>query len=99
MKQLRAGETVGMPGTVRSRIQRLTVGYIKMNTIYRVTVCCFVWVWKSISYVKERDWLRVFENRVLRNMFGTEKEEVTGDWTRLHNEELHDFCSSRAFFT
>jgi hypothetical protein len=30
------------------------------------------------------------ENRVLRGIFGPEREEVTGDWRRLHNEELHN---------
>jgi hypothetical protein len=31
---------------------------------------------------------RVFENRVLRRMFGPKRDEVTGEWRRLHNEEL-----------
>jgi hypothetical protein len=35
--------------------------------------------------------MRVFEKRVLRNMFGSMKEEVTGDWRQVHNEELHDW--------
>jgi hypothetical protein len=42
---------------------------------------------------KERR-LRVFENRVLRKIFGRERDEVTGEWRRLHNEELHDLYSS-----
>ena len=33
--------------------------------------------------------LRVFENRVLRRIFGSKKDEVTGDWRRLHNKELY----------
>jgi hypothetical protein len=33
--------------------------------------------------------MRVFENRVLRRMFGSKREEVTGDWGRLHGEELN----------
>jgi hypothetical protein len=37
--------------------------------------------------------LRVFENRVLRRVFGPKKEEVTGEWRRLHNEELSDLYS------
>jgi hypothetical protein len=37
---------------------------------------------------------RVFENRVLRRMFGPKREEVTGDWRKLHNEELHDMYAS-----
>jgi hypothetical protein len=34
--------------------------------------------------------LRVFENRVLRRIFGPKKDEVTGEWRRLHNKELYD---------
>jgi len=34
--------------------------------------------------------LRVFENRVLRRIFGPKRDEVTGDWRRLHNGELYD---------
>jgi len=38
--------------------------------------------------------LRVFENRVLRKMFGSKSDEVTGEWRKLHNEELNDlYCS------
>jgi hypothetical protein len=36
----------------------------------------------------------VFENRVLRRIFGPKKEEVAGDWGRLDNEEFHDLYSS-----
>jgi hypothetical protein len=36
----------------------------------------------------------VFENRVLRIIFGLKKDEVTGDWRKLHNEELHNWYSS-----
>ena len=37
--------------------------------------------------------LRVFENRVLRRVFGPKKDEVTGEWRKLHNEELSDLYS------
>jgi hypothetical protein len=37
--------------------------------------------------------LRVFENRVLRRMFGPKRDEVTGSWRKLHNEELHTLYS------
>ena len=38
--------------------------------------------------------MRVFENKVLRRIFGPRNDEVTGDWRRLHNEELNDlYCS------
>jgi hypothetical protein len=38
--------------------------------------------------------LKVFENRVLRKIFGSEGDEVTGYWRKLHNEELSDLYSS-----
>jgi len=38
--------------------------------------------------------LRVFENRVLRRIFGHKREEVTGVWKKQHNEELNDLYSS-----
>jgi hypothetical protein len=38
--------------------------------------------------------LRVFENRVLRRIFGPKKDEVTGGWRRLYSEELRDLYSS-----
>jgi hypothetical protein len=36
----------------------------------------------------------VFENRVLRRIFGLKRDEVTEEWRKLHNEELHDFYYS-----
>jgi hypothetical protein len=36
----------------------------------------------------------VFENRVLRRIFGPRRDEVTGEWRKLHNEELRDLYSS-----
>jgi hypothetical protein len=36
----------------------------------------------------------VFENRVLRRIFGSKRDEVTGEWRKLHNKELHDWYSS-----
>jgi hypothetical protein len=36
----------------------------------------------------------VFDNRVLRRLFGPKRDEVTGDWRKLHNEELHKIYSS-----
>jgi hypothetical protein len=36
----------------------------------------------------------VFENRVLRRIFGLKRDEMTGDWRKLHNEELRDLYSS-----
>jgi len=38
--------------------------------------------------------LRVFENRMLRGKFGPKRDEITGEWRKLHNEELNDLYSS-----
>jgi hypothetical protein len=44
--------------------------------------------------LREEQRLRVFENRVLRGIFGPERDEATAEWTRLHNEELNGLYSS-----
>jgi hypothetical protein len=44
--------------------------------------------------LREEHRLRVFENRVLRRIFGPKVDEVTGKWRKLHNEELHNLHSS-----
>jgi hypothetical protein len=44
--------------------------------------------------LREEHRLRVFENRVLRRIFGPKRDEVKGDWWKLHNEELHNLYSS-----
>jgi len=44
--------------------------------------------------LREERTLRVFENMMLRRIFGPRRDEVTGEWRRLHNEELNDlYCS------
>jgi hypothetical protein len=44
--------------------------------------------------LSEEHRLRVFENRVLRRIFGPKRDEVTGEWGKLHSEELRDLYSS-----
>jgi hypothetical protein len=44
--------------------------------------------------LREEHRLGVFENRVLRRIFGLKRNEVTGEWRKLRNEELHDLYSS-----
>jgi len=54
-------------------------------------VCgCETW---SLTLRKERR-LGVFENKVLRRIFGAKRDAVTGEWRKIHNEELNDLCSS-----
>jgi GH43 family beta-xylosidase len=52
----------------------------KFNCIYFYFVTYFLW--------------RVFENRVLRRIFGLKRDEVMGDWRKRHSEELHNLYSS-----
>jgi hypothetical protein len=50
---------------------------------------CETW---SLTLREERR-LRMFENTVLRRVFGPRRDEVTGEWRKLHNEELNDLHS------
>jgi hypothetical protein len=52
----------------------------------RVTIGAVTW---SLT-LREEYRLRVFENRVLRRIFGPKRDEVTGEWRKLHKEELRD---------
>jgi hypothetical protein len=55
-----------------------------------MSVWCETW---SLT-LREEHRLRVFENRVLRRIFGPKRDEVTRGWRNLHNEELHNLYSS-----
>jgi hypothetical protein len=64
---------------------------IYKSIIVPVVLCgCETW---SVT-LREGHRLRVFGNRVLRGMFGPNRHEVTGEWRKLHNEELHNLYSS-----
>jgi hypothetical protein len=52
--------------------------------------------WSLTLSVENR--LRVFENRVLRRIFGPKRDEITGEWRRLHNEKLYDLYSTPNIF-
>jgi len=73
----------------------LPVCYPKIK-IYRTIVLpvdfygCETW---SLT-LREKHRLRVFENRVLRRIFGPKRDEVTEGWSKLHNEELNNLYSS-----
>ena len=68
---------------------------LKMIKIYRTIIFpvvlygCETW---SLTLMEEHR-LRVFENRVLRRVFGPKRDEVKGEWRKLHNEELRDLYS------
>ena len=55
---------------------------------------CETW----LLILREERRLRVFENWVLRRIYGPKRDEVTGEWRKLHNEELNDlYCSPKIF--
>jgi hypothetical protein len=70
---------------------RLLSRYVKVK-IYKTIILpvvpygCETW---SLT-LREKHRLRVFENRVLRRIFGPKRDEVTGEWRKLHNVELHN---------
>jgi hypothetical protein len=58
------------------------------NTAILSVVLCGCEIWSLTLRDEHR--LRVFENRVLRRIFGPKRDEVMGEWRKLHNKELHD---------
>jgi len=71
-----------LPKTLKIRIYRTTILPV-------VLYGCEIW---SLTLREERR-LRVFENRVLRRVFGPKRDKITGEWRKLHNEELRDIYS------
>ena len=84
---------------MRYELNLLSSRFLSKNLkikIYRTIILpgvlygCEAW---SLTLREERK-LRVFENMVLRGIFGPRRDEVMGEWRRLHNEELNDlYCS------
>jgi hypothetical protein len=78
-----------------SVVFQVAVQKLKDQDIYRTIILpvvlygCETW---SLTLREERR-LRVFENKVLRRVFGPKRDEVTGEWRKLHNEELNDLYS------
>jgi hypothetical protein len=68
----------------------LTIKIYKTTILPVILYECEAW---SLT-LREEHRLRVFENRVLRRIFGPERDGVTGGWKKLHNEELNDLYSS-----
>jgi hypothetical protein len=79
--------------TVNHSVSGRSTGKISNRYKIREVVLyeCETW---SLTLREERR-PRVFENRVVRRIFGPKKDEVTGKWRRLHNEELYDLYSSQ----
>jgi hypothetical protein len=76
----------------------LTVCSVKtyrLETVLHVLYGCETWFLTLI----EKHRLRLFEDRVLRRIFGPKRDKVAGDWRRLHNEELHNLYTSSNVIT
>ena len=74
----------------RSLSKNLKIKIYRTIVLPAVLYGCETW---SLILWDERK-LRLFENMVLRTIFGPRRDEVTGEWRRLHNEELNDlYCS------
>ena len=74
---------------------RLLSKNLKIKIYTELQFCRFLYgceTW-TLTLSEERK-LRVFENMVLRRIFGPRRKEVTGEWRRMHNEELNDLYSS-----
>jgi len=56
-------------------------------------LCFLASVLSGSLTLREEHRLRVFENRVLRRVFGPKRDKVTGEWRKLHNENLSDLYS------
>ena len=73
---------------------RLLCNKLKIN-IYKNIILPFVLLvcetWSLTLRVEQR--FRLFENKVLGKMFGSKRDEITGDWRKLHNAELQTFYS------
>jgi hypothetical protein len=70
--------------------KNLKIRIYKMIILPMALYGCETW---SLT-LREEHRLRVFENRVLRGIIGPKRDEVTGEWRKFHNDELHDLCSS-----
>ena len=67
-------------------IQKFKIKIYRTKVVPVVLYGCETW---SLTLRKERR-LRVFENRVSRRIFGPKRDEVTGEWRKLHYDELND---------
>jgi hypothetical protein len=89
-RKLTADSTSEMPVTIWSRMSsHLLSKNMKMKiwrTLTLPMLSCWYETWSFT--LREGHRLRVFNNRVTRNIFGPRRDEITGDWRKLHNEDL-----------
>jgi len=71
-------------------LSNVSYGYETRSLTLREKYTLKVLIW---YFGKQNDQLRVFENMVLREILQPKRDEVTREWRKLHNEELHDLYS------
>jgi hypothetical protein len=68
---------------------------LKMRIYKTIILPAILYVCETWSLtLREEHRLRVFENKVLRRIFGSKRDEVTGGWRKLHSEELHNLSNN-----
>ena len=68
---------------------------LKVNTYKTIILLVVLYGCETWSLtLREEHRLRVFENKVLKKIFGVKRDEITGEWRKLHNDELHTLYSS-----
>jgi hypothetical protein len=85
-----------MLAAVKPRTFCLLICCLKMQIFEYTRLILFVVLYGCKTWsltLREEHRLRVFENRVLRRIFGLKRDEVTREWRKLHNEELHGLNS------
>jgi hypothetical protein len=84
--KIKFGECL-LPFSLSSSLLHTTIKDLKIITLQMVLYGSENW-----SLTLREEHLTVFENRVLRRIFGPEREEVTGGWRKFHSEELHNLA-------
>ena len=75
-------------------LSRLLSKKLKVNTYKTIILPVVLYGCETLSLMlREEHRLRVFENKVLRKIFGAKRYEITGEWRKLHNAELHALYS------
>ncbi|KAJ4439154.1 hypothetical protein ANN_15111 [Periplaneta americana] len=80
-----SGVNKALKSATRSAVKNLKIRIYKTVTLPVVLYGCETWT----LTLREEHRFRVFENKVLRKIFGAKKDKVTGEWRKLHNTELH----------
>jgi hypothetical protein len=83
-----------MLATIQFRTSCLLFKNVKVK-IYKTVILSVVLYWCETwsLTLREEHGLKVFENRVLRSIFGLKRDEIIGGWRKLHNEELLELYS------